>query len=336
MEIISSLSANPPTWQELMMIEPENVTFGQYKITSCQEDILTLVSEKLHDFIARNEVPPVDQMHFPYIELQCKDLNGKNNKESVMKGLWDMRQKTFKFHWIHPTTDEIIEVSGDFFPTVMNIKNTDRIALTVNPWALPFLLYYGVGQDGDRYSIKTALSLKGNYTKRLYKIICSQKEKTDFVYPIDRFREDLEIPKTYTNSHIKEKILKPIQENIRISSSEVWFHFELMCLNPVEGKKPKADTIVFHIHTDLQEADEVGTFQKYCFVHRWIQNTGCNFSTVKAQTIVSDIHKLGKLDEVYNKCKEANMKARSGELSMQMAVEGFIDFLHENIGVNIK
>ena len=167
-------SVDMPTWEDLLKVKPENVTFGQYKITSCQEDILTLICENLHGFIKRKEVPPVDQMHYPYIELQCKDLNGKYSKRTVLNGLYNMRVKTFKFHWIHPVTDEIIEVSGDFFPTVMNIKNTDRVGISVNPWALPFLLYYGVGQDGDIYSKKTALSLKGNYTKRLYKILCSQ------------------------------------------------------------------------------------------------------------------------------------------------------------------
>ena len=71
--------------------------------------------------------------------------------------------------------------------TVHNIKGTNRVALTLNPWAIPFLLYYGTGVGGTRYGKNIALTLRGNYTKRLYKIICSQRDRREYYYSIDQF-----------------------------------------------------------------------------------------------------------------------------------------------------
>ena len=37
----------PPTEEEIMLIQPNNVTFGQYNISEWQENLLTLISDKL-------------------------------------------------------------------------------------------------------------------------------------------------------------------------------------------------------------------------------------------------------------------------------------------------
>ena len=81
---------------------------------------------------------------------------------------------------IHKT----IETVGAIITTIHNIKGTNQVMLNINPWAIPFLIYYGVGVGGTRYSKGLALGLRGNYTKRLYKIICSQRDRKQYYYPI--------------------------------------------------------------------------------------------------------------------------------------------------------
>lgn len=74
---------------------------------------------------------------------------------------------------MHPNIHQTVETFGVVITTVHNIKGTNRVALTLNPWAIPFLLYYGTGVGGTRYGKNIALTLRGNYTKRLYKIIAA-------------------------------------------------------------------------------------------------------------------------------------------------------------------
>ena len=45
----------PPTEEEIMLIQPNNVTFGQYNISEWQENLLTLISDKLQKHMTRKK-----------------------------------------------------------------------------------------------------------------------------------------------------------------------------------------------------------------------------------------------------------------------------------------
>ena len=43
----------PPTEEEVMLIQPNNVTFGQYSVTEWQENLLTLISDQIQQHMTR-------------------------------------------------------------------------------------------------------------------------------------------------------------------------------------------------------------------------------------------------------------------------------------------
>ncbi|WP_350011497.1 replication initiation protein, partial [Phocaeicola dorei] len=197
----------PPTEEEIMLIQPNNVTFGQYNISEWQENLLTLISDKLQKHMSREEELPRDLFNQPYVTIKCDEAGGKNHKTMVLKEALDLTKKIFSFRWVHPKIHKTIETTGAIITTIHNIKGTNQVMLNINPWAIPFLIYYGVGVGGTRYSKGLALGLRGNYTKRLYKIICSQRDRKQYYYPILQLRKDLEIPEVYSNAQIDQKIL---------------------------------------------------------------------------------------------------------------------------------
>lgn len=150
-----------------------------------------------------------------------------------------MMRKNFSFRWVHPNIHQTVETFGVVITTVHNIKGTNRVALTLNPWAIPFLLYYGTGVGGTRYGKNIALTLRGNYTKRLYKIICSQRDRREYYYSIDQFCKDLEIPASYSNAQIDQKVLRPAQTRIKESEADVWFDYKFICKTPKKGQNRK-------------------------------------------------------------------------------------------------
>lgn len=238
------------TEQEIMLIQPNNVTFGQYHISEWQENLLTLISDKLQKHMTREEELPKDLFNQPYVTVMCDEAGGKNNKSKVLKEAIDLLNKKFSFRWMHPKIKREIEtIGGSVITTIHNVKGTNQIMINLNPWAIPFLIYYGVGVGGTRFNKGLALSLRGNYTKRLYKIICSQRDKREYYYPISQLRKDLEVPESHTNYDIDRKVLKTSKQRIKESGADVWFDYEMICKYPVKGRKPKADTVVFKIHT---------------------------------------------------------------------------------------
>ena len=323
----------PPTEEEIMLIQPNNVTFGQYNISEWQENLLPLISDKLQKHMTRKEELPRDLFNMPYVTVKCDDAGGKNHKSMVLREALDLAKKIFSFRWVHPKIRKTIETTGVIITTIHNIKGTNQIIININPWAIPFLVYYGVGVGGTRYSKGLALGLRGNYTKRLYKIICSQRDRKQYYYPIQQLRKDLEIPEKHSNNDIDRRILKPAKERIKESGSDVWFDYEMICKYPVKGRKPKADTVLFTINT-LHPREEGGEqYEQYSFVYRWVSSAMDHPTNDRAVKAVDKIAELGRLKNVYERCCYYDDKVCAGDMVRKHAENALLKMLREEFGI---
>ena len=102
----------PPTEEEIMLIQPNNVTFGQYNISEWQENLLTLISDKLQKHMSREEELPRDLFNQPYVTIKCDEAGGKNHKTMVLKEALDLTKKIFSFRWVHPKIHKTIETTA--------------------------------------------------------------------------------------------------------------------------------------------------------------------------------------------------------------------------------
>ena len=311
-----------------MLIQPNNVTFGQYAITDWQENLLTLISDKIQQHVTHDQNFPLDLFGQPYVEIACDEAGGKNNKTKVLQEAIEMTKKTFSFKWTHPKMNKEVQTSGVVITTVHNIMKTNKITINFNPWAIPFLLYYGVGVGGTRYSKAIALSLRGNYTKRIYKILCSQRDRVEYYYPLDQLRKDLEIPDKHGNNDIDRRILKPSQERIKEAGSDVWFDYELVCRFPQKGRKPKADTVLFKIHTEHPIKAGGEQFDIYSYVHRWM-GWCFNTSSSKPVDVTEKLLQLGVLREVYDRACYYDEQVGKGAMVREKAQNAIKKMLRE-------
>ena len=322
--------------KEIMMIVPNNVTFGQYHVSEWQENLLTLIGDKLQKHITRQQVIPRDLFNQPYVEILCDEAGGKNHKSMVKKEVLDLCRKTFTFSWVHPEVHRTIESTGVIITTYHDIKGTNKVILNLNLWAIPFLLYYGIGVGGTRYNKAIALSLRGNYTKRMYKIICSQQDRSEYYYTLDKFREDFKIPEKYTNAGIERMILKPAQERIRESGSHVWFEYELTTRHPIKGRKPKADTIILRIKSEHPKVAGGEQYQEYYFVYRWISSAMGNPTNDSALQAVDKIVASGRLKEIFERCCYYDDRVASGQQTSIHAKNAILKMLREDFNIDNK
>ena len=326
----------PPTEEEVMLIQPNNVTFGQYSVTEWQENLLTLISDQIQQHMTREKQLPKDLFNQPVVEIKCDEAGGKNNKSKVLKEAIAMMRKNFSFRWVHPNIHQTVETFGVVITTVHNIKGTNRVALTLNPWAIPFLLYYGTGVGGTRYGKNIALTLRGNYTKRLYKIICSQRDRREYYYSIEQFCKDLEIPASYSNAQIDQKVLRPAQTRIKESEADVWFDYKFICKTPKKGQKPKADTIILFIHARNPQELRGDQQQQYSFVYRWVYGALSYPSDNTPVRALDKILESGRLKDVYDRCAYYDEKVCSGEMSTAHAHNSLAKMLREDFGIKAR
>jgi len=323
------------TEKEIMMIVPNNVTFGEYHLTAWQENILTLIGHKLQKYMTREQDIPRDLFNQPYVSVLCDEAAGKNHKAELKKEILDLCKKPFKFTWLHDA-HQTRETGGVIITTYHDLKGTNEIQLVFNVWAIPFLIYYGVGVGGTRYSKVIALKLRGNYTKRIYKIICSQQDRNEYYYDLKKFRKDLGISDKYTNACIERQVLKPSAERIKASGSQVWFEYKMICKTPTPGRKPKSDTIVFRIKTAHPRETGGERFNEYNYVYNWIKRAMGYPTTDIALTAVEKITSSGRLKEVYERICYWDDQVVKGEKTTQHASNSLLKMLREDFNVTYK
>lgn len=61
---------------------------------------------------------------------------------------------------VAPTYAKEIETAGTIITTVHDIKKSNKITINFNMWAIPFLMYYGVGVGGTKFNKNLALSVR--------------------------------------------------------------------------------------------------------------------------------------------------------------------------------
>lgn len=323
----------PLSEKEIMTLQPNNVTFGQYSITDIQEDILTCIADALQNYMQKNIDFERDIFHQPYVRITCDEAGGARNKLKVIAAAKDLTKKPFEFKWQHPTTKKEVETYGTIISTIHDVKGTNQIMINFNIWAVPFLIYYGTGVGGTLFNKVIALSLKGKYTKRIYKIICSQRDRTCYEYPIEQFRKDMQIGSSYTNTHIKDKILDPAKEEINSSSSDVHFDYEFKCKYPIKGRKKKADTILLKIKPVKPRKITGQHMEEYSYVYERIKKAMDYPTDDRPFKAIENIMNAGKLHDVYERIWYYEGMVNNGKMTHAHMNNSIKKILSEDYGI---
>lgn len=322
--------------QEIMMVVPNNVTFGQYEISELQENILTLIGDALQKHMTKEHELPRDLFNQPYVQITCDEASGKNNKSAVKAAACSLTEKRFVFKWRHPQRGNEFETAGTIVSSVHDEKNTNRLYINFNIWAIPFLIYYGIGVGGTRYNKAIALKIRGNYAKRIYKMLCSQRDRNEYVYSIEQFKIDLGIPEKYKPAEIARSILYPAKERIKESGSDVWFEYEMKSLRPKKGRKPESDTIFFYIKTLHPKQAGGEQYQQYAYVYRWIHEAMGRPSNTSALDATEKITSAGRLKHVYERISYYEERIATGQQTTPHVHNSILKMLREDFKIDAK
>ena len=305
-----------PSINDLILLQPKSVTFGQYDISEWQENILTLITESLQKHLTKEKPLNTDLFGEPYVVVKCDEAGGTNNKAKVIASAKDLISKVFSFQW-KSKNGKNVKSTGTIITTIHDVEGSNNLTINFNKWAIPFLLYYGEGSGGGLFSKNIALTLRGNMTKRIYKMISAYKDKTRYEYSIETFRKDFNVSKSYSNYLIGKKILEPAMKRIKESNSDVWFDYELITKYKQDnGRKPKADTIVFKIKTTAatQGTDQ---FRRNETIRRWVDIAFDHPTDNKTITTTDKIISSDKCEMFFNKCIYYDDQITAGNMTTQ-------------------
>lgn len=267
-------------------METKNFTLGRYDYNEVQQNVITLIQEQLQKYMtidAKQAEITLDSMGEPFIEIDTKDLSGKKDKQEIIEKIEEMYKKPVKFRWRDASWGKNIKTSCPIVIAVHDLVGTTKVRVNYNRWAIPFLIWYGTTVGGTRYDKTISLTINGKYTKRIYKLLCSYKDRKEYCYPIKDFREDFAIPKSYTITNIDNLVLKKAKEEINSSKADVNFDYALVKPEKWKGKKPVIGIKFYITWKKTRENMSDAEFQIYNKAYMYLNR--CDIDTSKIVSV---------------------------------------------------
>lgn len=284
-------------------METKNFTLGRYDYNEVQQNVITLIQEQLQKYMtkdAKQAEITLDSMGEPFVILDTKDLSGKKDKQEIIEKIEEMYKKPVRFRWRDASWGKNIKTSCPIVIAVHDLVGTTQIRVNYNRWAIPFLIWYGKSIGGTRYDKTISLTIDGKYTKRIYKLLCGWKDMKDshFDYPLEDFRADFCIPKSYGVSKIRTLLNKAMNE-INNSKADVNFNYEFIKDKNAKGKKP-IKSIDFKIKwKKTRENMSDAEFQIYNKAYMYLNR--CDIDTSKVVSVCDLIADHGLLQLIIDK-----------------------------------
>ena len=231
--------------------QPNRVTEMRYATNGIEENMFTLVMDALRLHMTGEKLTYEDLWGEPVFQINLKNIAPGNKPNKTFARLRGMQKREFGYTYTSPQNGKEVEVFGSIFTTIL--KKENDIEIHINKYAIPWLTYIDKGTT--YFNKKTALSLKGGHTKRLYKFLSSWKNKGGTNKRILELKEMLDITDKYPKViELKRRVLDPARdEMINNQNCDVWFEYSTYASGN-EGRKH--DYIKFKIHPRFKSNNE--------------------------------------------------------------------------------
>lgn len=313
----------------LELVQPNKVTNARYNFSEREENILTLMIDALQKHMTRERPIQTDLFGEPMIVIDTVEL-GSNNKSQYLRAARSMMNKVFEFEYTNPKTQRKEDVMGVLVTTIRNINGTSKIELTINKWAIPYLLYWGKGVGGTIFEKATALKLPGNYTKRLYKL-CKRWEDTGyFSMPLDELREMLMLEEKYPKiKDLKKRVLDPAAKKMK-EMADVYFSYSL---EKVAGSR-SYNFIHFTIHANDKNRATGKKSDMYMFVYAMLSIAFPSIKSSAARDIADHISQDNDaFERLYFRLKKLKNELDTGEKDVNDVIRLIKHILKTDYGI---
>lgn len=275
-----------------LIIQPKHITHAKYDYSVTQKNIMTHIISHLQD-----KMSITDQTLFneEIIDIPLKELDKNKNYSHILTEAKEMMNKKIEYE-IKRENGKETEIITSMISTVLHEKGSPNVQFLIPSYAVPVFCYIGDGFTKFRKLIM--LTLGSVYSKNIYELCCDWEDKGGFKMKIDTFRREVNIPETYKNSNIKQRVLEPSKKELK-KHADIYFEYSL---DKSKGSR-SFDLINFKIiskrkHAAQSEAErDQAVRSMYQEVFTFIQN----LIPDQARAAVDHINASDRLDECYDR-----------------------------------
>lgn len=298
---------NDPKWIK----QPNRVTYSSYNCSEVQENFMTLILFCLQAHLTKEYDLKSNLFNQPIVEISLKKLGDRRNHKRFFEEAVKMRAIGLNYYF-KDEKDHLIQRDVGVIISVERNYTLKTLTLTLNKEAIKLLTFIGTTRVGNytNYSLSVALKIRGLYSKRIYKLVSSWKNKGGFQIYIDHFKRILSLEGKYKNIAQLKKLLNTTRDKLK-KNGDIYYDFSMDKLN---GEK-KATRIKFKIiiinPTSLQKVNTDKIASNYNIVRNlldiWFPIIENSFTNDTAVIILEN----GKLEVALKRLK--NMKKQYDE-----------------------
>lgn len=305
------------TPEAINLVQPNKVTSARYNFSEREENILTLMIEALQKHMSRKHVIDTDLFGNPLLTIDVSTIGENARKSDYWKASKSLLTKTFSFEWYHKEFKCKVDTEGVLISTIHNYRDSNKIRLTLNTWAIPYLLYWGKGVGGTIFEKTIALKLNGEYTKRMYKLCKRFEDKGGFTMSVQHFREMFKLENKYKLiTNLQARVLNPARDRMK-EGAEIYFEYNLSKI----GGSRSYNQITFHItgnNTNLKKSEKT---ELYSIVYNVLCLAYPNTKSDRAMVICDKLaERPEKLAQIYNRFKKIQNEFYSKEKTITEVV----------------
>jgi hypothetical protein len=313
------------------IVQPNKVTNARYHYNEVQENVLTCIMMLVQDQMAKTKDVQRDLFGSPSVDIDCNLLpSGAWNKAYAWKSILDLRKKDIDFEWVNQSGKTERVVTG-LINTARTEKGSSIITVEISKWAIPYLLYWGKGVGGTIFDSSIALTLSGEYTKRLYKLCSRWKDKGGFTMPLAEFREMLCLEDKYSAiSDLKKRVLETSKIKIN-ESSDLEIDYDIV----KRGGSKVPNFINFKIFANVSKDinDKPSTW--YTFVWGCLNRAFPDFINDKAIRVCDELVRTQQLRLAFDRFTRLDDEVFRGVKKNDDFIRIMITFLKEDCKIKL-
>ena len=209
--------------KKIKMVQPNQITNARYDFTAVQKNILYEILGKVQKHMSKETLLNRDLFNNFIVSIDVDTLVHGKNYKIIWDAAENMQKMAFKFDY--ERADGKYRRSAVLVTTCDHKYGSRTVELTINPDAVPVLLFIGEGYT--RFQKTIAISLKSVYSKRMYELCNRWKDKAGFIMSLKEFKQTLGIEYKYKKiSALKKYVLDTAQKELK-QNADTWFDYDL-------------------------------------------------------------------------------------------------------------
>ena len=170
-----------------------------------------------------------DEVTITFDEIKKMSKYKSLNKERFSEEIIRMNNKLMSSIIMNVQLPSGAIATFSLFSYFVTDTEKENVRVKVNKdW---YFIFNELTSNFTQFELNEFVSLNNKYAKILFKLLKQYKSTGIFICDIENFRKYLDIPKTYSNKYIMDKIIKPALEKLKP-------YFKRLKVTPIYQKKP--------------------------------------------------------------------------------------------------